>query len=248
MRQILFRSAFWALILMFCTSFAMAEELLILSYNVRNGRGLKAPDVDLERPAGVIRDLAPDIAGIQELDQNSVRCGKRDIPQELGKAVGMKAFFAPAIDFQGGKYGVATLAKTEPLRTYRVPLPGKEERRVLQVSEFETFVFFNTHLSLTEADRMESASIIEEEAKKFTKPVFLCGDFNAMPDSNVMQTFFKSWERLSPDAFTFPANEPRIQIDYILVPKGNRVEVLDAKVLHAPSESDHCPVYVKVRF
>ncbi|MBE6426073.1 MAG: hypothetical protein E7029_08835 [Planctomycetaceae bacterium] len=248
MGQIWFRSAFWALILTFCASFAMAEELLILSYNVRNGRGLNAPDVDLERPAGVIRTLSPDIAGIQELDQNSVRCGNRDIPQELGKTVGMKAFFAPAIDFQGGKYGIATLAKTEPLRTYSVPLPGKEERRVLQVSEFETFVFFNTHLSLTEADRMTSAALIDAESQKFTKPVFLCGDFNAMPDSKVMQAFFKNWDRLSLDACTFPANAPRIQIDYILVPKGHRIDVLDAKVLHAPTESDHCPIYVKVKF
>lgn len=232
----------------FSSSASFADELRILSYNIRNGRGLKAPDVDLERPAGVIRKLNPDVIGLQELDWKSERAAKRDIPKEMGELVGMKSFFAPAIDFQGGKYGVASLTKTAPIRTYNLPLPGKEECRTLQVTEFEDFVFFNTHFSLTAEDRLASVKIIGEEMKKFSKPIFLCGDFNATPDSEVIQALKKEWKAIGPDAPTYPANQPEIQIDYVFTQKGTSVKVKEAQVISAPNESDHAPVLVVVEF
>lgn len=237
------------LLLGFFSITAQAEELSIMSFNIRNGRGLNAPDVDLKRPAEVIRQYSPDIAGLQELDRFSKRCGNRDIPADLGKAVGMKSFFAQAISFQGGAYGVASLAKCEPIRTYHVPLPGKEERRTLQVLEFPTFVFFNTHWSLTKESRLASVEIIEAERKKFTKPIFLCGDFNAFPDSEEIQKLMSTWTVISPDAPTFPANGPKIRIDYVMTTlKKDAIKVESAEVLNAPAASDHAPILVRVRF
>lgn len=229
--------------------FVQAEELSIMSFNIRNCRGLNEPDVDLERPATVVRKYAPDIVGLQELDRFSTRSGNRDIPEELGNSVGMKSFFAQAIPFQGGAYGIASLSKCEPIRAYCVPLPGKEERRTLQVLEFPTFVFFNTHLSLTKESRAASVEIIEAERKKFTKPIFLCGDFNSTSDSEEIQKMASLWTVVSPDAPTFPSDKPRIRIDYVfttLAPEA--VSVKSAEVLHAPGASDHAPVLVKVAF
>ncbi len=226
-----------------------AAEARLMTYNIRNGRALTGSEIRLELPAGVIRKAAPDVVGIQELDFRTTRSGNRDIPAELGELVGFQAEFARAIDFQGGGYGIGTLSKTEPLRTYSVPLPGAEERRVLQVVEFTDFVFFNTHFSLTEASRMESIAIIETERKKFTKPIFLCGDFNAVPDSAPMKELSKTWRMLSPVENTYPADEPNILIDHFWTPRDvENVEVLDARVICAPSESDHRPVFIHVRF
>ncbi|MDO4630429.1 MAG: endonuclease/exonuclease/phosphatase family protein [Planctomycetia bacterium] len=226
-----------------------AAEARLMTYNIRNGRALTGSEIRLELPAGVIRKAAPDVVGIQELDFRTTRSGNRDIPAELGELVGFQVEFARAIDFQGGGYGIGTLSKTEPLRTYSVPLPGAEERRVLQVTEFADFVFFNTHFSLTEASRLESIAIIETERKKFTKPIFLCGDFNAVPDSAPMKELSKTWRMLSPVECTYPADEPRIPIDHFWTPCDvKNVEVLDARVICAPSESDHRPVFIHVRF
>ncbi len=228
---------------------AQAEELSIMSFNIRNCRGLDAPDVDLERPAAAIRKYAPDIAGLQELDRFSKRCGNRDIPAELGKAVGMNAFFAQAIPFQGGAYGITSLATREPIRVYNVPLPGEEEKRTLQVLEFPAFVFFNTHLSLTKESRLASIEIIEAERKKFEKPIFLCGDFNSLPDSEEIKKLASLWTVISPDAPTFPSDRPNIRIDYVLTTLApDAVNVKSAEVLHAPGASDHAPVLVRVAF
>ena len=48
--------------------------------------------------------------------------------------------FAPAIDFDGGKYGIGLLAKKTPIRVERMALPGREEARAMILVEFDTLV------------------------------------------------------------------------------------------------------------
>ena len=93
--------------------------------------------------------------------------------------------------------------------------------------------------------------IINAEAKKFAnKPIFIVGDFNAYPDSPTIQELKKTWRILTPDAYTFPASDPTIRIDYVMTWKetGANVEVLEGEVVDAPSQSDHRPIFVKVKF
>lgn len=238
-------------VLIFLCANLSAAELKILTYNIRNGKLLTGTEIVLEEPAQIVRAVDPDIAGIQEMDWHATRSNQRDIPAEFGELCKMKSYFAPAIDFQGGKYGVGTLTKAEPLQAYNIPLPGKEEQRTLHVLEFENYVFFCTHFSLTAASQAESVPIINAEAKKFAnKPIFIVGDFNAYPDSPTIQAMKKTWRILTPDAYTFPASDPTIRIDYVMTWKetGANVEVLEAEVVDAPSQSDHRPVFVKVKF
>ncbi|MDO4571278.1 MAG: endonuclease/exonuclease/phosphatase family protein [Planctomycetia bacterium] len=241
-----FRATLFVVLLAALSSSAYAEEVRILTYNIRNGRGLASPDVDLERPTRVIREIDPHVVGLQEVDRLTRRSGGRDIPRELGTLTQREVEYASAIDFDGGEYGVATLSSQKPIRSYKVPLPGKEERRVLQVVEFEHFVLFNTHFSLMKESRINSISILEQERKKFTKPVVLCGDLNATPDSETISELRKNWRILSPSVPTFPADAPTIQIDYVLVPIDAPIEVREACVWDAPKESDHRPVCVLI--
>ena len=241
---------FLAVLVFLCADLS-AAELKIMSYNIRNGKLLTGTQIVLEEPAKIVLGVDPDIAGIQEMDWHATRSDQRDIPAEFGELCKMKSYFAPAIDFQGGKYGVGTLTKAEPLRAYNIPLPGKEEQRTLQVLEFENYVFFCTHFSLTAASQAESVPIINAEAKKFTgKPIFIVGDFNAYPNSTTIQEMQKTWRILTPDEYTFPASDPTIRIDYVMTWKetGANVEVLEGEVVDAPSQSDHRPIFVKVKF
>ena len=243
------RFLFWILILLFfCAAPISARELRVLTYNVRNGRGLDKADADIPRIIGVIASQKPDVVGIQEIDQNTQRSGKRDLMKEMSAALKMRANFAPAVSLQGGKYGIGTLSKIKPLKVYNIPLPGKEEKRTLQVVEFRKFVFFNTHFSLTKESRIESVKIIETERKKFTKPIILTGDFNAKKNSTTIRELQKNWTQISPDAKTFPADKPRIQIDYVFITNAENVVVKEAKVIEATKESDHRPVLVVVDF
>ncbi|MBR4171804.1 MAG: endonuclease/exonuclease/phosphatase family protein [Kiritimatiellae bacterium] len=225
---------------------AQAETVRVLSYNVQDCFNLGRKDQNVERTAEVIRKLAPDVAGIQELDRNTKRSKGHDIAGELAEKTGMELSYGKTIDFQGGAYGIGILSKKKPIRAYTVPLPGKEEKRALQIAEFETYVFFCTHLSLTKNSKIESVPLINAEAAKFSKPIILVGDFNAYPDSEPIQELRKTWKQVSVNGFTFPANAPTVQIDYIFLHTDKPYRAEHAAIIEEPSVSDHRPITVEL--
>ena len=67
----------------------------VVTFNVRHGLGLDGRQ-DLQRTARVLRELAPDIAGLQELDEDAERSGGIDQAAWLAGALGMWSASAPA--------------------------------------------------------------------------------------------------------------------------------------------------------
>lgn len=247
-----FRGTFFVLLFVCLSSIQAQDSLRILTYNVRNCRGLDDYSViNTERIGQVVTKQSPDVTGIQELDNQTQRSQNRNILQELAAETKMNPTYGAAIDFQGGQYGVGILSKEKPIKTTSVPLPGKEEKRVLLIAEFDRYVFFCTHFSLTEASRLESVAIINAERQKYAdKPVVLVGDLNATPDSEVIQTLNKTWQRASGLDFTFSADKPYETIDYVFVscPNGEKVSVKSTHVVEEPVASDHRPVLTVVEF
>ncbi len=223
--------------------------LRIMSYNIHNGVGMDGKR-DYARIAKAILRLSPDVVALQELDSATVRSGGVDILRELAEQTLMHRVYAPAIDYQGGKYGIGLLAKEKPLKYKCVPLPGREEKRVLLVAEFEKYVFCATHFSLTEADQLASIPLILKEIEGTQKPVFLAGDLNAHPDSPVIKALREKFRVLTNvKTSTFPANEPKECIDYILGYAGNDpgFASLSNGVMNEPVASDHRPVFAELR-
>jgi endonuclease/exonuclease/phosphatase family metal-dependent hydrolase len=227
------------------TTLAQKGSFRLLSYNIRNGKGMDNV-ADYDRAVAVFKRANADVIGLQEVDSLTKRSNEVDVLNLLSKKAGMYAVYGAAIDYQGGKYGVGILSKQKPLTHYAVPLPGKEEKRVLLVAEFTGFVIFCTHLSLTEDDRVVSQAIIDSQAARFAKPVYLLGDMNAEPSSAAITAFKSGWRLLSGEAATFPAPVPDKCIDYIFSRNGTK-QVVSAMVMDEPVASDHRPVVVELR-
>lgn len=224
------------------------REQTIMSYNVKSGMGMDRKR-DYGRTAAVIAAESPDVVAIQELDSMTNRSGRRYVLGELAELTGMKAYFAPAIDYDGGKYGIGLLTKEEPVDVRRYALPGREEERAMIVAEFPGYFFACTHLSLTADDRLASAEIIRRLSVESSKPFFIAGDFNAEPDSEVIGLLRQDFEILTPvDELTFPADTPDRTLDYIMVDKSGArmVKKVSSGVVEAPMASDHRPVVVHV--
>lgn len=222
----------------------------IMSYNVRNGKGLDNV-TDLERTAKVILSVAPEVVAIQELDSVTGRSNQVDVLKKLSELTGMYPVYGAAIPYNGGKYGLGILSKERPQGWKNIPLPGREEERTLLVVEFDKYVLCATHWSLTKADREASVNIVNQQANQFDKPVFLVGDLNAEPASDEIKQLTQSWKILNnAKAPTFPANQPKECIDYILgyTAKGQSYAVLQTQVVNEPMASDHRPLFADVRF
>jgi endonuclease/exonuclease/phosphatase family metal-dependent hydrolase len=225
------------------------KEITILTYNVRNCRGLDNV-VNYERVANVISKTGADIVALQELDSVTTRSQGISVLHELAKLTGMIPTYRASIDYQGGKYGIGILTRQKLLKVEGMSLPGREERRSVVLVEMKNYVLACTHFSLTPADRIRSVELIDSLTKDCKKPVFLAGDLNATPASAEIKAFSQNWEFLNDTTrFTIPANKPTACIDYIMARKraGHTFKVLNTVVENEPVASDHLPVWVRLK-
>ena len=231
------------------TSAHSQDYLKLMSYNIRNAKGMDNVR-NVQRIANVINNEAPDVVAVQELDSMTTRSNQTDVLAEVAERTQMHANYAPAISFQGGKYGIGILSKEQPLSIRTFPLPGREEERMLLIAEFKDYLFACTHLSLTEEDRLASLDIIKNSASTSNKPFFLAGDLNDTPDSKFIKSLQQDFQILTnTKKATYPSPEPKVTIDYIAVWKGNTDNFanLSAQVVEEPLASDHRPITVTLR-
>lgn len=234
---------------LFIFSAQAQNTLKLMSYNIKNANGMDNV-CNFQRIANVINNTSPDVVAIQEVDSMTNRSGQKYVLGEIAERTQMHGYFAPAIDYDGGKYGIGLLTKQVPLRLQTLPLPGREEARTLILAEFADYIYCCTHMSLTEEDRMKSLELVKAFTSSSTKPLFLAGDMNAEPESGFIKKQQKDFQILSnPKQHTFPAPDPKETIDYIATLKQNAkgFAVISAKVINEPMASDHRPILVELR-
>lgn len=228
------------------------NTLRIMSYNILNGKKIDRTTWNFSGQQSIIEKLAPDVAAIEEVDSMTQRSAGHYVLGEYASWLGMHDYYSPAIDYQGGKYGMGLLSKRRPLRVTRLKLPGREEARTAIIAEYDRFAIAATHFSLNDEDRVKSLDIICSEAEKYDKPFFLAGDLNATPETESGKALASRFVLLTdPRAHTFPADEPATTIDYIALYKNKHssdVCLVGRGVVNAPDASDHRPVYADVRF
>ena len=234
---------------LFTFSAQAQNTLKLMSYNIKNANGMDNV-CNFQRIANVINNASPDVVAIQEVDSMTNRSGQKYVLGEIADRTQMHGYFAPAIDYDGGKYGIGLLTKQVPLRLQTLPLPGREEARTLILAEFTDYIYCCTHMSLTEEDRIKSLELVKAFTSSSTKPLFLAGDMNAEPESGFIKELQKDFQILSnPKQHTFPAPDPKETIDYIATLKQNAkgFAVISAKVINEPMASDHRPILVELR-
>ena len=229
----------------------------VMSFNICHGQGMDGK-VDLERTAAAINRETPRFVGLSEVDCRTRRTGGVDQAAELARLTDMHATFGPAIDFQGGKYGVAILSRDRPISSRQIPLPGKEPRTLL-LAEFEDCIVGVTHLSVSkdDAERRESVELMRAAlAEKTDKPVFVMGDWNSRPQSDVLAGLRKFVTVVSDETGrTFhgrpsagPEAEQEYCIDYIAIDSAHAPDwkVVSRRTVKDETTSDHKPIVVTV--
>ncbi len=256
------------ILLAFCSLLAVGgtratgkgKELCVLTYNIHHANPPGKPGViDLEAIAGIIREQNPDLVALQEVDVRTERSGGVDQASELAKQTGLRVFFAKAINYSGGEYGIAILSKY-PLKNGAIyPLPNgiskRVEPRVMALAEIElpgrkTIYFGVTHLDVTsEENRVEQVKEINKIMAGCKEPVILAGDMNTTPESATIdlfkQQFFLTCESCQ---YTIPADAPARTIDYILIRKGSPLKPVYTQVITEHYASDHLPVFAVLKW
>lgn len=258
------------------------KSVRIVSYNV----GIFGKwDLSSEAyTAGLMHELNPDVIALQELDSCTTRKGvdlyqARKFAEEMGPQWDFT--YASALEsYKDGSYGIGLVWNTDArnaVKTFKVMLPKGEatETRALDVVEYEDMVVASTHLNGHASSLQPSVEIITDTMKGLygtsDKPVFLCGDFNAYPESQTIAYCRENWDVLTDvSKTTYPrwkevkAMETKPQtiettpgncIDFIMLLKNGVAYEVTATDTCIPfetgdvfSSSDHLPVYVDVMF
>jgi endonuclease/exonuclease/phosphatase family metal-dependent hydrolase len=243
---------------------ADSRALRVMTYNIHAGKDAAQVD-NLERVAALIDSADADIVLLQEVDRRTQRANGVDHFNELRRLTGMHGAFGKSLDYQGGEYGIAVLARWPVDSIAAVSLKvdppqarsgnSYEPRIALHVrvrTARGPVHVINTHLDsgapgtyrrqeLIAALAHMKQSIADGEALLFG------GDLNARPNTDDIQAVAFALT----DAFascgtgsgeTFPAHAPDRRIDYIFY-RGARCRA--ARVLETQA-SDHRPMMVTI--
>lgn len=230
---------------------ARTPTLRVLGYNIHHGEGTDGK-IDLPRLARVIRSTDPDLVALQEVDDRTRRSGGVDQTAELARLTGLHGRFGKQLDYQGGGYGQAVLARFPPGTMAVHILPGEpdRERRIAYEVRFSIggreMSFVTTHLHHQNAAfRERQAATLNDLFAAAGRPVVLAGDLNAVPDSRpIGRLTAAGWVNATASGglLTFPAPRPVKQIDYVLYRPAGHFRTVAATAIDEPVASDHRPV------
>ncbi len=189
------------------------QEITVMSYNIMVGMWhtrtseYESMEENLQGIVEIIEESGADIVLFQEVDNGARRTDELDQARWLGEALGFHYHYAPAIEFQGGEYGVAMASRWPIVEAETVKLFNPDyatthpewgldagryhEQRVVQVAKIDMdgmpVTLMNTHLGLTQHQRQiqiaQMAAIVEEALLLPDGAVILGGDINAEPDA-----------------------------------------------------------------
>ncbi|HEU4348692.1 MAG TPA: endonuclease/exonuclease/phosphatase family protein [Actinoplanes sp.] len=218
----------------------MPPLLRVLSYNVH---GLKDDRAAL---TGLIRDLAPDVAIVQEAPR---RFRWRHKCAALADACGM-VVAAGGLPSLGNLLMVNLRVRVHDTWCVRYPLtPGRHLRGAAFAAcsvRGATFTVSGSHLATDPSERPAQAAQWKQELAGIEGPVIAAGDLNEGPGGGAWRTVTDGF--VIPDcALTFPATLPRLRLDAVFATPDISVERYDVvDTDQARRASDHLPVVADV--
>lgn len=224
------------------------REVRLATYNIHHGADAQGRQ-NLEGTLSEIKKLDADILFLTEVDVRNVRSGLVDQAEFLAQGGDYPYyFFAPALS----NYGTALLSRFPIIDAQRYRLPnrfGVEPRVLLEAtlsvygSELE---LYGVHLTLDRGLRLKQVdSLLRRAFQGQSDDQVIIGDFNVAVDAPEI-------ERMNQAGFsdaaasqgqviqTFPASEPRHQIDYIFVSPALGGLITEVQVPRT-LKSDHLP-------
>jgi len=228
------------------------HQLRVMSFNILHGTN-SSGTVTLEKQAEAIKEVKPDLVGLQEVDDKVDRSKRLDQPKKLGELTGMYYAFGAHFEYQGGHYGNAILSRfpLSDVRDRRITLFTKEgttETRNLisataMLDDGSTVVIASVHMGLNQESRLVQAGEIVDYLDDYDVPVILTGDFNAEPGTPELARLQKMFAATGTSVTgTYPVGAPTKTIDFIMVSRQDLLSVETYKVLSDVPYSDHYPI------
>ena len=242
--------------------------LRIATYNIWSGRNnAEIQTRNYDWTAEVISEIGPDIIGLQEVGKGpcygfpAAYDIEEEVPEYLGKKLGMYSYFAPAITTNSYGYGNALLSKYPIKSANSIKIPDASsnvESRCVLVAEIDVcngITVLVTHFGLSPEEQRQGIETVLSLIEESKKPAIFMGDLNITPDNEILKPLF---ERLTDTAngsvqpYTWPSAftrytgvsekkydmDRRRKVDYIFTTQHFKTLKSD---IHFSLASDHLP-------
>ena len=229
--------------------------LVAASYNIHRGIGLDRR-LDVDRIARVIREIDPDVIGLQEVVRANGAVAGSDQATYLASALGMTLVMGETRSLGDGTYGNAVLTRLPVLASTRCDLScdGREPRGCLRVDlgvDGTAVHVFNCHFGLGFRERRAQVELLAAflRAADCAGPRLLLGDFNEWHRGPVTRGFHREFSSpMRRMRRTRPAMFPLFRLDRIYWDVELQGEAFNAhRSRLARVASDHLPVVARVR-
>jgi len=235
------------------------SEYRVMTYNIHHGVGTDGM-YSLSRIVRVIREQAPHIICLNEVDYKTERTYHDDQARILAAELGMEFTFARNLSLQGGWYGNAILSKY-PIYFSENKILSKREgdeprgmlHTIISVNNRKLHIY-GTHLS---TDSLNSSVELKELLNHaldwgLDEPAIIVGDFNMPPSSkrinDLAYYFFDVGALAKQEYYTYPSGSPEKRIDYIFM--NDKLVPFSVQTIendYSRVASDHLPVVAKFR-
>jgi endonuclease/exonuclease/phosphatase family metal-dependent hydrolase len=221
-------------------------SVTVLTYNVQQGYSENGQR-SVEEQLALMRDIDPDIIGLQESDTNRIAGGNSDIVRYYADRLDMYSYYGPKTTV--GTFGIALLSKYPIVspRTFYMYSDGEQTATIeAQITVGDaSYRVFVTHLG-NGGPIVQQAAILEEVGNK--EQVILVGDFNFRPNTDqyalTVSMLDDAWRRRWPDGGENPGVQLSERIDHIFVSPD--VQVQHIRYVDSPA-SDHPAVYAVIQ-
>ena len=230
----------------------------LMTYNIQSGRDAYK-NLDLSASENTIREFSPDILALNEVRMKKLDVGDTEQAKVLAENLSMHYYFAKAIDYNGGEYGIALLSRFPIVRAEGIPVPPlpeekrekRYEDRVLLKAELDvngkTVFVFVSHFGLSNAERESATALFETEIAKIEAPAVFMGDLNMKPEDALVGRIKKYLTDLSENESFMTHHTLTLEdrIDYIFASNHLSCEKIFSPFSLA---SDHLPIVADVDF
>ncbi len=249
-----------------CLSVFAQDTLKIMTYNLEGMKPGTDPETRLKNIIVQLKDLDPDIIGLQEI--NEFLDGKGNQGQRIADS--LSAFFnIPYAFYQSATHlawnnqfreSIGIISKYPVRQKGFLQLPSGVFPRKVVWNYIDTPLgmvnFFNTHLSFNSSSvRVQQVQqiipfITQQESSHPGIGTILTGDFNDPPTAPSIQllthtgtdTFFiDTFGTANPGSpgYTVPSSSPNTRIDYIFLKNTGNLTVVKSRIVMNQPYSDH---------
>jgi endonuclease/exonuclease/phosphatase family metal-dependent hydrolase len=212
------------------------ESLRAMTYNIQEANDVFG-EKSYDRQLDLIRQVDPDVLGLQESDSARISLGNNDYTRYYAGKLGYYSYYGPKT--VNGTFGTALLSKyplefTRTIYTYSDRDEVGTTAAVIQVGDFRLAVF-NVHPDGSSEVMLAFAGTLLAEASPYENVVAL-GDYNLRESDPAYQLIAAEYQNAW--LAVFPTGNHTDPIDHIFL--SPHLDVLDAVYLLPPeSATDH---------